>query len=594
MKKRFSFQNIKIKYQLFSLVAVSMVILITVQLVYYHKFSAEIKAATQVSASNLLVQLEENLSIQADSIIQTAETIAYNEYVQEFMGSSNYMLRASYIKFIRNLFDNFMITNPNISDIILADDLGQIVRHASSPDWDTIHYILDAFPVDTQTRNGPGGFYLIDSGQTSLYLYAFAFTSYRDLQKTEICYILFQNDSFQRIINNTELPDSTMFYLLDQNNRILASRDDYPSGAYASEELMNLTLSEQKQSITDYQGERCLVTHSTIPEMSWTLVSIIDLEELEKPLVPLRTFGLVFGIIMLLVLLFLCIIIIRNIARPLGELSAFLSDVNYQTLKRRMDSTGSNEIDQVIQKINTMMEQIQELTHRIFTTQQQFYEMELSKRQAEFYALQNQINPHFLYNTLDCIRSIAFSYHADEIVSISSSMSKIFRYCIKGPNTVLVKDELDCIKNYMNIIQIRYDNRFQIEWEIDPSLPDLSMIKFVLQPVIENAVSHGLELKLGPGTLRINGSWVSDTDFSFEIYDTGAGISAEKLSQLNTCLNDPALVSDSDDTKHTGIGLYNINKRIKSVYGNEYGITIDSVEGEWTLVKILLRGQVNL
>lgn len=589
IKQKHFFQNIKIKHQLLMLVIFSMVITAFVQLAYFHKFSSVIRSLTQDSASNLLVQLEENLSIQVDSIIETANNIAYDSYTQEFMGSENYAMRAMQVKFIQNLFDFSIIANPDITDIILVDHLGQVVRYANGPDWGTVEYILKNYPASSDGPSGSGEFYLIDSGTVSLYLYAFPFSTYRDLNNEEACYILFENDSFQNMLENTTLPASTQFYLLDQKNQILASHDSSLIGTPVSPDVLDLISSTKPQSTTKFQEESCLVNHSRIPGMSWTLVSIIPQAELEQPLIPLKAFGIVFGVLMLLILLAICISIISNIARPLGELSAFLSDVNYQTLKKRLRSTGNNEIDQVISKMNTMMEEIQTLTHKIFTTQQQFYELELSKKQAEFHALQNQINPHFLYNTLDCIRSIAYSYQASEIVSISSSMSKIFRYCIKESHTVLVRDELDCIDNYIKIIQIRYDNRFHIEREIDPELYELPMIKFILQPLIENAVYHGLELKLGSGSLRITGSKSTDCDFSFEIYDTGIGIQPEKLSQINARLANSSLLPESEDSKHTGVGLYNINRRIKSIYGSKYGLQVDSVYGEWTQVLVLLR-----
>jgi two-component system sensor histidine kinase YesM len=281
----------------------------------------------------------------------------------------------------------------------------------------------------------------------------------------------------------------------------------------------------------------------------------------------------------------ICIMIINNITRPINQLSTFMEDVSYTTLKSNLPTTGANEIDQVIINVNSMLRQIEALTHKIFTNQGEYYEMELAKKNAEFFALQNQINPHFLYNTLDCIRSIAFSYNADEIVSISSSMSKIFRYCIKSENLVTVQDELACVNNYINIIQVRYDNRFNIEQDIDEGLLSEKIIKFLLQPLIENAIYHGLELKAGPGTLRIIGKKLKENEFEFEIYDTGVGIEPGALKELNQHLDDPDYI---DDQNHTGVGLVNINWRIKNVFGEKYGLHIESLKNEWTKVTLLL------
>lgn len=589
MKERQFFKNIKLKYQLISIAVIALMILVTIQIVYYNKFSSVIRNSSEVAATNLLTQMEENLAIQADSIIQTGNNIAYNDYVQEFMGSSNYSMRADYIKFIRNLFEYTMISNPNLYDIILVDDLGQAVNYLPIPDWDLIEQITESYQEADPSGSGNGSFYMIDSGDSPLYLYALPFSSFRNLRKQEFCYILFRNDSLMRTIENVELPSEASLYLLDQEYRIIASEDQTLIGTSADDDIRAFTDSPDRQQTAFYQGENSIITHSTIKGMGWTLISVIPIRSLEQPLQPLKTFSLIFGLLMVLLLLGICTIIIGNITRPLHQLSAFLSDVNYQTLKTRLISTGNNEIDQVIRKINTMLEQIYELTHKIFATQEQYYELELAKKQAEFSALQNQINPHFLYNTLDCIRSIAFSYGASEIVSISSSMSKIFRYCIKGPNIVTVREELECITHYINIIQIRYDNRFIIEQDVDETLTDEKMIKFVLQPIIENAVYHGLELKLGQGTLRITGKWDTSDEFSFEIYDTGIGIDPETVERLNLQFADSTTAPEPDENKRSGIGLLNINRRMKSLYGSEYGLSIESRKDEWSRVVIRLR-----
>lgn len=594
MREKPFFKNIKLKYQLFSIAAIALLILIVIQIVYYSKFSSVIRNSSEVSTANLLTQMEENLAMQADSIIQTGNNIAYNEYVQEFMGSSNYSMRADYIKFIRNLFEYTMISNPNIYDIILVDDLGQTVNYLQKPDWDMIEQLSETYHGDILGSSGNGSFYMADYDDSPVYLYALPFSSFRNLKNREFCYILFQNDSLMRTIENVELPSEASLYLLDQDNRIIASKDRGLIGTYADEDIRVFTQSPERQQTARYQNENSIITHSTIEGMGWTLISIIPIRTLEQPLQPLKTFSLIFGFFMVLLLLGICAIIIGNITRPLNQLSAFLSDVNYQTLKTRLVSTGNNEIDQVVRKINRMLEQIYELTHKIFDTQEQYYELELAKKQAEFSALQNQINPHFLYNTLDCIRSIAFSYQASEIVSISSSMSKIFRYCIKGPNIVTVREELECVNHYINIIQIRYDNRFLIEQEVDETLIDEKMIKFVLQPIIENAVYHGLELKLGKGLLRIVGKWdagesAADGDFFFEIYDTGVGMDPATVERLNHQFTDPMAAAEPEESRRGGIGLVNINRRIKSLYGSSYGLAVESCREEWSRVVIRMR-----
>lgn len=589
MKRKHLLRNIKIRHQLFVMLASSLLVILVIQLVYWSKFSSVIKDSYQSLTNNLLIQLEENLSIQADSIIQVADTISYNEYVQEFMGSENYVMRASYIKLINNMMKYSVISNPNISDIILLDDIGQYVTYSSTPDWDSIDYVFNTLITDDLVANNEGHFYLINASENPTFIYLFAFSSFRNPNNTEYCCIFFKNDSLQSIISHVNLPVESSLFLLDQNHCILGSKDVEKIGQYADTELLNILSNMDEQGPLPYKGKQSLIMQHSIPQMGWTLISIIPLSGLEQPLVPLKVWGVYFGIFTFLFMSTISLIIISNIARPLNEFSAFLNDVNYQTLKKRIHTTGNNEIDQALQKINSMLEQIQELTHKIFTTQEQFYEMELSKKNAEFSALQNQINPHFLYNTLDCIRSIAYYYQSKEIVDISSAMSKILRYSIKGPDIVLVKDELSCVNNYIQIIQIRHDNRFVIEQNIKEELYSLSTIKFILQPVIENAIFHGLEPKLGSGLLRISGAFDSDTDYHFEIYDSGVGISKEKTDELNETFQNPSKQESPTTSGHTGIGLVNINHRIKTKCGEKYGLYLESQEGEWTKITIRMK-----
>ena len=181
-------------------------------------------------------------------------------------------------------------------------------------------------------------------------------------------------------------------------------------------------------------------------------------------------------------------------------------------------------------------------------------------------------------------RDIALVYQADEISSIAISITKIFRYCIKAGNVVSIADEMNCIDDYINIIQVRYRNRFIINRNVDPELLPLKTMKFVLQPIIENAIFHGLELKSGSGTLSISGTMLEDSSIFFKVFDNGIGIEPEKLKKMQEALTNDLYVDSTSN--HTGIGLLNIHNRIRNTYGAEYGLSLDSRQGEWTCVTI--------
>jgi two-component system sensor histidine kinase YesM len=211
---------------------------------------------------------------------------------------------------------------------------------------------------------------------------------------------------------------------------------------------------------------------------------------------------------------------------------------------------------------------------------------ELVKKQAELSALQSQINPHFLYNTLDCIKGIGHSVKSQDIVNITSSLSFIMRYSIKGGDIVSVKNEIECVENYLKIISIRFMGKHQFQLDIDECLMDMKMIKFILQPIVENAIYHGLEPKLTGGLLKIKGFLLDDRLICFEIFDNGKGMTAEELECLNRELDEDNIQSIVTGNKERSIGLININGRIKFKYGMEFGLKITSRENEGTSVRL--------
>jgi two-component system sensor histidine kinase YesM len=210
--------------------------------------------------------------------------------------------------------------------------------------------------------------------------------------------------------------------------------------------------------------------------------------------------------------------------------------------------------------------------------------MELAKKQAELASLQSQINPHFLYNTLECVRSIGLANRVMEIVEIATSMAKIFRYSIKEDHFVQIKNEIDCIQDYLRIMSIRFMDKFSEQISIDESVLKMKIPRMILQPIVENAIYHGLERKSGKGTLTIKG-WVTDEHVvRFEISDNGKGIHADELHKLRHRLKAADINQSFPSGK--GLGLINIHRRIKLAFGEQYGIEIISSENEGTQVSL--------
>ena len=219
---------------------------------------------------------------------------------------------------------------------------------------------------------------------------------------------------------------------------------------------------------------------------------------------------------------------------------------------------------------------------------------ELVRKQAEFNELQNQINPHFLYNTLESIRAEALSENALQVANMIRSLSAFYRYSIGRYHTLVTfREELENIENYFAIQRYRFGDRFSFSVNILPEDEEclgFYIIKLSIQPIIENAIYHGLETKAERGNVRISVN-ITQSRFIIMISDDGIGVLPERLEKINELLNqnpDDLSASFLETAKGTGMGMLNINKRIKMYFGNEYGLVMRSVVNVGTDIEITL------
>lgn len=247
------------------------------------------------------------------------------------------------------------------------------------------------------------------------------------------------------------------------------------------------------------------------------------------------------------------------------------------------DANRSSDIPSLSRNITNMLVRLRESMNREYTSV-------LLKKQAEFAALQSQINPHFLYNTLDSIRGEALVEGNAKIAEMTEALSTFFRYGIsqKG-DLVSLAEELDNVSNYMIIQQYRFSDKFELKVIADKdNLEHYLLPKLTMQPIVENAILHGLETKLGKGTITIRIT-ITRKRLLITVADDGIGMDSVMVESLNRKLTHE--IEDPLETcqqKSTGIALVNVNQRIRFLFGEEYGITISSTKDVGTDVEIVL------
>lgn len=316
-------------------------------------------------------------------------------------------------------------------------------------------------------------------------------------------------------------------------------------------------------------GKKYLIAFHTSKYTRFVALGILPINLILENSNYLRmiTFWTILGC--LFICLLLAFVFSRNISHPIQTLVQSMKKVESGDLTVRTEYRRWDELGLLGKSFNNMVIRLQELLDNIVEKQRQL-------RRSELRALEAQINPHFLYNTLDSIKWLAKLNQVPEISTIATQLGKLLRTSISCEDELItVEESLKNIKSYLEIQKIRYHDKFEVLIDIDPESYGYRIPKLILQPIVENAIYHGLDNKAGNGNLLIKGQMIAET-LVFEISDDGIGIEAEKVKSINSG-------NDLRSTRQS-IGIQNVNRRIKLYYGEEFGITIQSQLGEGTTV----------
>ncbi|WP_325176736.1 sensor histidine kinase [Paenibacillus alkalitolerans] len=357
-------------------------------------------------------------------------------------------------------------------------------------------------------------------------------------------------------------------YMVDRKGTLFYSNDESARIGSAYKQI------ESSENDTEY-----FVQRGPIPDIEGEIIVKLPRSELLSGIEDIRKQAFLIFLTSLLLLTVPYLAVINNIVQPLKKLMQLMNEIKLgklNNLKKRIRLQGYAEIIVMADDFNQMLDEIDDLTHRLLDSRTKLYESELVKKQSELAYLQSQINPHFLYNTLESIKGMAAEEGANNIFNMTKALALVFRYSIKGTDRVPLREELKIIESYIDIQKIRFGSRLGAEYRFPEEILDCKVPKMILQPIVENAIFHGIEPKVGEGLLRLEG-YLSENVLHLSIKDNGVGIADQKLITL----------MKSDDTT-AGIGLKNVNNRIKLTYGSEYGVRLNSEAGKGTEVVIMM------
>lgn len=409
--------------------------------------------------------------------------------------------------------------------------------------------------------------------------------SYRINQTTEegVLMIDMNFSVIEDLINDVTLGKKGYVFLLDNDNNLVYHHQQQLIYSGVKRENLSGVAEREYGSFVqnDLSGDSRILTIYPARHVNWKLVGAYYLSDLIAAQRDLTQFILLTLALGMVIFISVSIYMTDRITKPIAELEDSMRAVEKGDFNIRLDVQGEYEVVQLARRFNLMTSQIKSLMNQVVSEQE-------SKRQSELSALQAQINPHFLYNTLDSVIWMAESGKQQEVVKMVTALARLFRISIsRGRNVISVKEELAHAENYLTIQKMRYKDQFEYIFEIEESVLDYKTQKLILQPIIENAIYHGIRQMVDEGEIIIRAYLKEDGDHDnliFEVEDNGLGMSSEVASEL--------LKKDGNREKNGvkvgGVGVMNVFERVRLMYGAEYGISIDSEIEEGTKITITI------
>lgn len=543
-----------------------------------------------------LTNMEGYLDTYLDEVDSIAKDVNYNYYLQDYLktvisdeegdAESGVGKNMRSYEMSSQVFSNTLLSRADISSIMIFGKKGMLLNRSmysfqnvdldySNLDW----YARAVENPDETVITGPNNHEFFDTDDEMISLsrviqnqedgsFLGVILINLNLNKiTEICDSFQENkENFLCIVN-----DNDEIVYEQQNGKDKFNFDDAANCAKLTDAI---ALAKENSFRMHYENEKYLVTKVCMESTGWTLVSMVPYHTVMSETMVISGIMIIAVIITLIVTLFILNRILTGVVKPLKQLEQHMAKVNPDNIDQRMEIQTDDEIGHLSMKFNNMLDRIQNLNEQVICEQE-------SKRKYELQALQAQINPHFLYNTLDSIIWMAETNDSN-IVAMTEALAKLFRISLnKGNEEISLEREIEHVENYLIIQSMRYADKFTYEISVESGVEKCKIIKLILQPIVENCIYHGIKKKRGTGKISIH-AFRRDDELVVEISDDGCGMSEDMCRKILSDEIEPENISGS------GIGVKNVNERIQLCFGEHYGLSYSSVENVGTTVTYIL------
>lgn len=573
--------DLKIKNKLlFTYITIAFLPIVTISAIGYYAFTYYFHKNTSDYNIQIVNQLNNNIENNLVYMDNLSIFISYNEDIQFYLNNSSSMqIREKYdLEYkIQEFLINLTGFNPLVSsihiystetkDILRINKLGEFKpdQFPDREDW------YNNLMSSTKYKNV---FVLKENGTVDKYCVGRKIIDKKTQAVIGVVLVSCDIKTIEELTKSFDFgPDGTIIILDREKNIVFASNSNKMNEKF--QEILKFVPSRDGNYTSVINNEKVLVSSNTSEYSGWMINCFIPIKYIDRDISAILLIILLVSSVCLVIMIIISILIAKGISGPIVRLGKKMEQVKKGKFDTRILVDRKDEIGELSLTFNEMIERINDLITTV-------YETKIKEKEAELNALQAQINPHFLYNTLESIRTLAVLNDDYDTSKMITALGKFLRLKINSDQrTITVEREVEHAESYISLMHMKFKGKISFKVHVDRGIYKYRMVKLTFQPVIENAICHGLKNGEYPGEISLTGRMENDL-LVFEIKDNGCGMEEGELSLLIQRIN----TGLKEENTSGSIGLKNVNARLKLIFGEEYGLKIDSAIGIGTTVTV--------
>lgn len=579
------FRDLSLQYKLLFVFVSFIVIPVCLIVSLSHlKFSNMMMENARVYMSHTLEQTAVNVDIQLENIENISKNIFMDAEVQVALSRNKESVsdidKLKYDRSVNKVLSNALIASDYIRSIYLYASNGEVysASYVTNQSMSFIIQDIEVTDIYQKAMSGNGSVVWLntDRNQKAVPLVR-EIIDVKNFKPLGVLIINFKEDRLSHLYSKIESDNGCNIMIAESDSRIISATNKDLLDSVVNEDISTDKAFKSKSGYftKTVNGEKTVIFFTTSSHTGWKFISTMPYSNITRQINVVKYWVWVISVLCTIAAVLMSVFFSRGITRPVKKLVDLMKRFKNGNFDVIMDYDRYDEVGELSQNFNSMVKEIDNLIKKN-------YMHEITNKEAEFKALQAQINPHFLYNTLESINWIARLNGVTMVCDMTKALGSLMRASIDNrKKLVSVEEELTYIDYFITIEKIRFGERLSVEIQVDKDIYPMVIPKFLIQPIIENAIKHGIQEKIGEGHISLTGS-IQDDKVIFTVKDDGVGMNESKIAEILSGCEGLA------DTEYDRLGVANVSRRIKFYYGDKYGLSIKSKLQKGTEVSIIL------